>query len=248
MKRKCQHLKNLDNETNPMAIGAAQAVCNQIESAHHGQEWKNRRGLSVKHMVNSNADADGNYIKNKYQKLEDMYEKHNMEMHPRMLEVTTDKYGCSRDLAAGWSSAVAINSDTGLPWCGTDDGQNWCYCDCENGMIWDVDGNYCHPTHWNSAEVNPQLTQVVEYFDKLTDKLIAESIYVKDKDSLLDVFDRLILRECELLYNKKGNLTMVDEIHKENSYKSRFLNGWGLQAEVANGAGDDPCDGVGAKN
>ena len=230
-----------------ISLSKKDAVCNQIETAHHGQQWKNRRGLNgmSKKLVDPNLGPDGKYVKNVYEKLRDMYERHGEPMHHRMLEVSTDKYGCVRDVTAGWSSTVQINPDTKEPWCGTDEAGNFCYCVCEEGMIWSTDETYCHPTHWDEVEPDPLVVAVNNYFDILTDKLIAESIYVKDSDSLLDALPQLVKRECELLYNKKINNTMIDEIKDPNSLKSRFLGGWGLQAEVGLGAADDPCDGIG---
>jgi len=181
-----------------------------------------------------------------HRRLVELYEKSGEPMHSRMLEVTADSYGCTRDKSAGWSSVVEINPDTKEPWCGTDadTGNNWCYCICENGYIWDVDETFCHPTHWEAEVVNPNIEAVNSYFDKLTDKYIEDSIYVKNSDSLLDAFPLLVKRECELLYNKKNNITLVDEIHDPTSMKSRFLGGWGLLEEVADGAANDPCDGI----
>ena len=118
-------------------------------------------------------------------------------------------------------------------------------CTCKEGSIWSVDQTYCHPAHWESTETDPKIEELHEYFSKLTDKLIEDSIFVKDSDSLLDVMPQLVTRECELLYNKKSNQTMIDEIGDPNSLKSRFLGGWGLQAEMKLGVANDPCAGFG---
>ena len=112
-------------------------------------------------------------------------------------------------------------------------------------MTWDVDGNYCMSIHPKpAAQTDPDLLAVNDYWNSLTADLVKSSKFVKDADSLKEAFPGLVERECRLLYNSKSGIQREDDLEDQNSFRSRFLRGWGLDSSQT-GAAADPCAGWG---
>lgn len=240
------------------------AICDFTETHHHGKEWKgqDRRKLRAasKPESNKSVDENGRKLMNEYDLHHEMHAKHGSAPDQRTLAVAVDGNGCPYDTDGAWWSAALLEQDkskwidngdgTLSPVCQTreayENEMTGCWCECQDGMMWDIDQLYCmsiYPVDEKSQD--PDTVAVIAYFDKLASKLIDDSIFVKDSDSLVDVFPKLVERECELLYNKKNNITRVDDVQELDSLKNRFLKGWGLGDSVDLGVANDPCNHIG---
>ncbi|GMH89267.1 hypothetical protein TrST_g7783 [Triparma strigata] len=144
-------------------------------------------------------------------------------------------------------------------------------CYCKDGKVWDLDGNTCISLMPDDAQVlatqDPDTKLILDYWLKLGDKLIEESDFVKDDDSITFSLDQMTAKECKLLYNEKSKIVRVDDVKQGTGKdvadftnkagrnagpgsRATFLEGWGLSPCVGDseekcikpGLADDPCD------
>jgi len=242
-------------------------------------------------------DENGRETKSFGDKVRKLYNLHGKEAPARLLAVVTDGSGvnnqfCPYDSDGAWSSALnayywvedtipsgfavwddqyGIIAETEYF---TDDQGNDAIrfkCDCKDGKVWDLDHVTCISLMPDDSAVllnqDPDTKTILDYWYKLGNKLIEESAFVKDDDSLLYSLEEMSKAECKLLYNEKSGITRSDDVKDGSGVdaapftnsagrpvgpgsRAEFLKAWSLapcgegQEEgcIVSGVANDICD------
>ncbi|GMI45642.1 hypothetical protein TrCOL_g13795 [Triparma columacea] len=229
-------------------------------------------------------DENGRPVEMHSHRARKLYELHGQKTPSRLLAAVDDGTGannefCPYDSTGEWSSSYNIwRNDDGdlmidMEYYYDDQGHLMeraaCYCD--DGKVWDLDHVTCVSIMPDDSVVfnsqDPDTKAILSYWYKLGNKLIEDSEFVKDEDSLQFSLDEMTQRECKLLYNEKSKIVRADDVKDgtgasapdftdKNGHsvgpgsRAKFLEGWGLAPCVGDnekkciqvGLADDPCD------